>query len=488
MNLGIILNVMSILWTFLTLSLSGYFLSTIFFEDHKKHYEENFLFVTLTLTFMISACLIMHFKAKKQIHKLENMKPKEALILVVFAWLSMVFIGAIPYIFIGESFSNSIFESASGFSTTGASILTNIENMDKSLLMWRSFTQWIGGMGIIVFFVAIISALGIAGKMLFRSEVPGPIKENITPHLRDTTRALWLIYLGFTLLLIIILKSFGMSLFDAINHSFTTLSTGGFSTKNQSLGHFSSSLQWITSLFMLIGGINFNLYYLLLFSPNKKVVLKDTEIKWYFSFILIYSLFFSFFLYFNDYNDLEKSFRIGFFTIISLVTTSGFSNTDYEQFHFFLQALLLITFFTGGSASSTSGGMKFYRIVLIFKALSQEIKHSIQPRLISSIKIAGKIVPKDVTEKVFVFVSVYFMTVGVASILFMMNGIDFVTAFSIAMTCIGNIGPGFGSVGPSENFAHFSNYTKFLAAFFMVLGRLEFFTLLAVLHPSFWKK
>ncbi len=479
MNWKVILTLLGRLWLALAVALILYRFS-LWIEGIPLHLPSFLFYLSLMLLFVGAATMLWHGS-----RDLSILNTKDAVISVVFTWASLIFFGALPYVFYGLSIADAIFESASGFSTTGASIFHDVESLPHTLLLWRSFSQWLGGMGIIVFFVAVFPAIGAAGRVLFRSEMPGTSKESFTPHIKDTTQHLWGIYLVLTMLLIIILKVFGMSFFDAVNHAFCTISTAGFSTHNDSIGAFSPSIQWITIVFMLAGGINFQLY-VLLFKPIRAEIFKDVELRWYLSFIFLAGSLISIVLFLQTDHPSLEVLRYGIFTVVSLITTTGFTNIDYETFPIIAQALLLILFFTGGSASSTSGGLKFSRLALFFLALSNEVKKSISPNLVSSVKMGTTRFSDEIINRVFIFICVYFFSVGLMCVLLLLDGVDFYTAFTAAASVTGNIGIAFGDVGPSKSFASLSDYSKYVSSFFMVLGRLEFFTLLAFLHPSFW--
>ena len=482
MHLRLVFRLNGVINTFISASVLVYvFASSL--ESHSMEIFSNLKQILLvSVPFVTSVALIFAGGGS-----LQKMTGRDAIFLVALSWVTMIVIGAVPYFLEEVSIVNALFESASGFSTTGATIITDFEKYSRSLMMWRSFTQWVGGMGIIVFFVSILPALGVAGKLLFRSEIPGPIKESFTPHVRDTTRILWIIYLVLTGLYVVITYLLGLSVYDAFAHAFTTISTGGFSPYAQSLVNFSPALQWVTVIFMVFAGTNFSIF-AGLFYARRLEVFKDTEFLLYLCFLFILSTAISLGWFFTQPIPFERAFREGFFTVVSLTTTTGFAVVDYEFFPLPLQGLLFICFFCGGSASSTSGGIKFYRVVLFFKALSLEIKHSFFPELISSLRVNHKIVSKEIMERIYIFVSIYFTTVGFVCLILFADGNDFQTAFFAAATCVGNIGPGFGDIGPSENFAHFSALSKLVSSWAMVLGRLEFFTILTLLHPFFWRK
>ena len=433
--------------------------------------------------FFIAAFLMRQFGKSK----LANLTSKDAIFSVTLTWLLIVILGTIPFLFYGENWVNAFFESTSGFTTTGSTIFAQIDTLPKSLLLWRSTSQWIGGMGIIVLFVTIIPSLGKASKMLFRSEVPGPVKENLTPHLRDTAKQLWILYLALTIILIVIYKLLGLTYFDSINHAFTTIATAGFSTKNESMAFFSPQVQWVAIIFMTLGGINFGIF-LLLITPNRRKILQDSETKFYLIMIFLGSLVFTAIYFLSQGNSLSDSLRISFFTVVSIVTTTGYTNVNMSELSFGLQALLIIFFFLGGCGGSTSGGIKMYRILLTLRSLTFQIKKSLDPYLISSIKIAKVKVEDNVVLNVFIFVLVYLFFFFLGSILFFIDTQDFYSSFSLAASSIGNVGPSLGNVGSEGNLAMLSDFAKLLSIFLMLLGRLELFTIITLFHPLFWKR
>ncbi len=464
----------------------GLFLSLFFFYAYSTTEIGNQKFglgIGITSFIFLLAFFFRVFGEKK----LHNLNVKDAILSVVLTWFIVVGLGAIPFLFFGVSGVDAIFESASGFTTTGATIFTDVESLPNSLLVWRSFSQWLGGMGIIVLFVAIIPSLGASGKFLFRSEIPGPIKENLTPQVRNTTKQLWIAYGILTVIIIITYKGLGMNWFDTINHAFTTVSTAGFSTKNESLGYFDPSVQWVAMAFMIISGVNFGIY-LLLLTPNRKKIIKDTEFKFFILLIVITSIFFSLAYFMINEIPLFDSFRVGFFTIISFLTTTGYANADIAKFSFILQSLLLLFFFIGGCGGSTSGGIKIYRVLLIFRSLSFQIKKSLSPYLVSSVKIGKVKVDEVIIINSFVFILVYLFFFSIGSIFFFIDSGDFLFAYTFSASSLGNVGPVFGEVSFDGTYFNISSFSKLFSVFLMILGRLEIFTLLALLYPLFWKR
>ncbi|HCY75735.1 MAG TPA: potassium transporter [Ignavibacteriales bacterium] len=415
---------------------------------------------------------------------------REGYLIVTLGWIIMSLFGALPFVVHGSipSYTDAFFETMSGFTTTGATILSNIEAVPHGLLFWRSFTQWIGGMGIIVLSLAILPLLGIGGMQLYAAEVPGVTKDKLHPRVKETAKRLWVIYLLFTIAESVLLMFAGMNFFDAINHSFTTMATGGFSTKNASTAYFTSPvIQYIFIVFMFFAGTNFTLHYLAI-HKNFSFFKANTEFKVYFYFILFTALFVT--LTHLPYVDfkLEESFRQSLFHVVSLVTTTGYVSSDYENWAVFSRMIFFVLLFIGGSAGSTGGGIKIVRHFLLFKNGLLELKRLIHPRVVIPVRISGKSVSPEIISNVQAFFIIYILIFVFGSILLSLMGVDFVSSIGAAATCIGNIGPGFGTVGPIANFGHLPDLAKWLLSFLMLLGRLELFTVLIIFTPYFWKK
>jgi trk system potassium uptake protein TrkH len=375
----------------------------------------------------------------------------------------------------------------SGFTTTGATILTDIEVVPAGLLFWRSLTQWLGGMGIIVLSLAILPILGIGGMQLFAAEVPGITKDKLHPRVRETAKRLWGIYVIFTFTEMILLLIGGMSLFDAINHSFTTMATGGFSTKNANTAYFTSPfIQYVFIIFMLLAGMNFTIHYLA-FHRKFEFTKINTEFRFYIFFIAIVTVLVAVIhMAYVNFN-IEESFRQALFHVTSLVTTTGFVSSDYENWAPFSRMLFFTLLFIGGCAGSTGGGIKFARHFLLIKNSSLELKRLIHPRAIIPVRFNGKAVGADIILNVQAFFIFYIGITVLGSIVLSFFGLDFITAAGAVATCIGNVGPGIGAVGPLNNFAELPDMVKWILSFFMLLGRLELFTVLLIFTPAFWK-
>ena len=423
-----------------------------------------------------------------------SVNKREGYLIVALGWLSMVSFGMIPYIFSGQiiSVTDAFFETMSGMTTTGASILTDIEAMPKDLLYWRSLTQWIGGMGIIVLTVAIFPLLGIGGIELFAAEAPGPTSEKIHPRIQETAKRLWLIYVSLTGILMVLLKLSGMTFYDAINHALTTMATGGFSTKNASIAAFPSPLiQYIIVVFMFLAGMNYSVTYLLLKRKFDKVWMND-EFKTYLFITALLTFFVSVFVFIVERGKdvaftFEQAFRDSIFQIISLITTTGFVSADYTSWSPGLTMVFFILLFVGACAGSTSGGIKLIRHLVFFKNSILEFKRLLHPRALVPLKVNEQVVKPKILTHIIIFLLLYLFLFVFGSVVLSSVGYDFETSIGAVATSLGNVGPGIGKVGPVDNFAHLDNGTKWFLSFLMLLGRLELFTILILMTPYFWK-
>ncbi|MBC2737693.1 MAG: TrkH family potassium uptake protein [Desulfobacteraceae bacterium] len=420
----------------------------------------------------------------------EFVSQREGMAIVALGWTVAGFFGALPFYFEGEfpTLVDAVFESVSGFTTTGASVLTDIEAVSKGLLLWRSLIQWLGGMGIIVLGIAILPFLGIGGMQLYKAEVPTPVPDKLQPRIRDTAMILWKVYALITVLQVAALWAGGMSFYDAVNHALTTLPTGGFSTKNASVAQFDSLyFDLVISFFMLLAGINFSLHYQML-RGKPLAFWRDSECRFFLGAVLVLTLIVSFDIWRTVYASLGEALRYGLFQVLSILTTTGYATADYEQWPAMSQLILLQCMFLGASAGSTGGGMKCLRIMLCFKFCYKELFSLIHPRAVSHVKIAGKAVPDDVLRSVLGFLALYMGLFGLCSVLLAGLGVDFTTAFGAVAATLGNIGPGFGMVGPVENYAQIPYAGKWLLIWCMLLGRLEIYTVVILLVPEFYRK
>jgi trk system potassium uptake protein TrkH len=417
-----------------------------------------------------------------------RLRPRDGFLVVGLAWVIASIGGALPYVFAGALGPvDALFESVAGFTTTGSTVMSGLESQPRGLLLWRSTTQWIGGLGIILFTIAILPLLGIGGMQLFKAEVPGPVADKVSPRIAETARRLWLIYVGFTLLECVCLWSAGMGLYEAINHSLTTLATGGFSTRDLSVGGFdSAAIEWIITLFMLVAGVNFVVHHRVL-SGRVAEVWRDTELRYYLGVIAFVTVAAAIVLM-NGGAPLEEAARLAAFQTVSLMTTTGYATANFELWPSVLHMLFLIIMILGGMAGSTSGGIKSLRAILGLRALGAAVDRLIHPRAVRPVKYAGKPVDEVVLAGIWAFFSGYFLIIAVTAVIISGFGYDIETSLSSALTAMGNVGPGLGEVGAYDNFAHYPGAVKMLLALCMIAGRLEVFTLLILLMPSFWRR
>jgi trk system potassium uptake protein TrkH len=444
------------------------------------------LIISMTVTAMVG--LMFHFFLRKS--KAAYISQREGMAIVAVGWTAVGIFGALPFYLAngGLSFVDAFFESVSGFTTTGASIISNIEAMPKGLLMWRSFIQWLGGMGIIVLSIAILPFLGVGGMQLYKAEVPSPVPDKLKPRIRDTAKILWNVYALFSAAQVILLVLGGMSFFDALCHAFTTMPTGGFSTMNASIAQFDSLyIDIVIIVFMVLAGINFSLHYQLL-RGKPLAFWKDAECRFFLAAVMILCVIVSWDVWGAVFSGFGAALRYGVFQVVSIVTTTGYATYDYEQWPAMSQLILLLCMFLGASAGSTGGGMKCLRIMLCFKFCYREIFQLLHPRAVTTIKIGGRSVPDDVIRSVIGFLALYMGLFGLSAVVLAGLGVDMVTSIGAVAACIGNIGPGFGLVGPVENYAAIPDMGKWLLIWCMLLGRLEIFTVLILLVPEFWRK
>ncbi|WP_373501424.1 TrkH family potassium uptake protein [Desulfococcus sp.] len=433
---------------------------------------------------------VLFLSLRKKSARTDFVSQREGMGIVALGWMAVAGFGALPFYFSGQfgGFTDCLFESVSGFTTTGASILREIEPIPKGMLFWRSFIQWLGGMGIIVLSLAILPILGVGGMQLYKAEVPSPVPDKLKPRIRETAMILWKVYALITGLQIVLLMLGGMDLYDALNHAFATLPTGGFSTKNASVAHYNSVyIDMVIALFMILAGINFTLHYQFL-KGETLAFWRDSECRFFLGTTLLLTLVVAFDIFGSVYDSAAEAFRYSLFQIASILTTTGFATADYEQWPAMSQVILLLCMFIGGSAGSTGGGMKCLRVMVCFKYCYKELFSLIHPHAVTHVKIAGKTVPEDVVRSVLGFLALYMILFAAAVVLLAGTGVDLLTAFGAVAGTIGNIGPGFGMVGPVENYADIPILGKWLLIWCMLLGRLEIYTVIILLVPEFWRK
>jgi trk system potassium uptake protein len=417
-------------------------------------------------------------------------KKREGYLIVAVGWLVMAVFGMLPYILSGviPQISSALFEAISGTTTTGASVLTDIEVVPKGILYWRSLTQWIGGMGIVVLTVAIFPILGIGGIELFVAEAPGPTSDKIHPRIQETAKRLWLVYVALTGMLAILLTLAGMSWYEAINHAFTTMATGGFSTRNDSIAAFAHLplIQYIIIAFMFLAGTNFTLIYFGLKGKFNKVW-KSDEFRAYLFLLALLTIVVTLVVKTKTGLGWENSFRDSLFQIVSVITTTGFVSADYTAWGSSMTMLFFIMLFLGASAGSTSGGIKLIRHLVFFKNSILEFKRILHPRALVPLKLNGQVVTGRILMHIIIFLLLYLILFVIGVIGASIMGLDFMTAVGAVATSLGNVGPGIGNVGPVDNFAWLPEHLKIFLAFLMLLGRLEIFTILVLFTPYFWK-
>ena len=450
------------------------------------HFDEDPwpILSSAVITMIIGMTLFFSFSKQDQ-----NIRKREGYLIVALSWIFMAGFGMLPYVLSREinGFSDALFETMSGLTTTGASILTDIEAMPKGLLFWRSMTQWIGGLGIIVLTVAIFPLLGIGGIELFVAESPGPTSDKVHPRISETAKRLWYVYVGLTVLATLLYWVGGMTFFDAINHALTTLATGGFSTKNASMAYYDSAfIQYVAILFMFLAGTNFTVIYFGLMGKFKRVFRSD-EFKTYGFTLLAIAIVLYYPIFANGGVSHELAFRKSLFQVVSIVTTTGFVTDDYTQYSQGVTFICFMLLFLGGCAGSTAGGIKFVRHLTFIKNSWLEFKRLVHPRAIVPLIINGDRVTGRIITHIMNFLLIYLLTFVLGALALSLMGYDLATSLGSVATSLANVGPGIGKVGPVDNFAFFSPSAKIFLSVIMLLGRLELYTLLILFTPFFWR-
>ena len=480
-NFGIVIHILGIL-----LMISGGFMFFCF-PFSVYFWEEDWVNLLIASAITFIAGFLAWYRTRNRENR--ELKKRDGYLIVSFGWLIMSIFGSLPYLLTGTipNFTDAFFETISGFTTTGASILTDIEAVPKGVLLWRSLTQWIGGMGIIVLAVAILPILGIGGMQLFVAEAPGISPEKLQPRIKETAKRLWFLYFGLTIAEILLLMLGGLSFFDALNHGLTTMATGGFSTKNASVAEFSPYLQYVIIIFMFLAGTNFTLTYFALLGNFKKVW-RNEEFRKYVGFTFFVTLATAVSIFVVTDHDFEKSFRDALFQVVAITTTTGYVSADYTNWTPFLTVLFFLLMFIGGMAGSTAGGVKIVRHIILFKNSLLELKRQVHPSAVIPVRLNRKAVNEHITYNILAFIMIYMFIFGAGIVVMSLLGVDFITSLGSVATSIGNIGPGLGSVGPVDNFAGLPPAAKWFLAFLMLLGRLELFTVLMLFTPYFWRR
>ncbi len=440
--------------------------------------------LSAAITMVIGALGFFLFKSKQEV------RPKEGFMIVALGWIVFSALGSLPYM-LGNyipPFTDAFFETMSGFTTTGATILTDIEILPEGILFWRSFTHWLGGMGIIVLGIAILPLLGVGGMQLFKAEVPGPIADKLTPRVTETAKILWIVYVLLTAIETALLMIGGMNLHQSLCHTFGTMATGGYSTLNKSVGGFDSAyIDYVIIIFMILAGMNFSLHYRML-KGNVKEMFINRESQFYFAIIGFATLVIGIDTYINNYSSILETLRYTLFQVVSIITTTGFGTADYEQWSISSQLVLFLLMFIGGMAGSTGGGMKVMRIYLLFKFVYAEIVRLVHPQAIVPVRMGNITVNRDVMMNVLGFFVLYMLIAAFSSLYLSFYEIDIATSIGAVAATLNNIGPGLELVGPTDNYAFLPSPVKWHLSFLMLLGRLEVYTVVILLAPSFWQK
>lgn len=419
-----------------------------------------------------------------------DLRAKEGFAVVTFGWLVFSAFGSLPFIFSGviPSFTDAFFETMSGFTTTGATILTDIESVPHAILFWRSLTHWMGGMGIIVLSLAILPFLGVGGMQLFKAEVPGPSADKLTPRVTETAKILWGVYVLISAAEVVFLMLGGMSLFDALNHTFATMATGGYSTKNASVAGFNSAyIDYVIVFFMVLAGANFSLHYQFL-RGNYGIYWRNKEFRYYIAAILGACLLIGIDTFIHQYHNVADTARYTSFQVVSIMTTTGFGTADYEQWSSSSQFILLMLMFVGGSAGSTGGGIKVVRIYLLIKFMLSEFVRLIHPHAVIPVRANNQVVPRDMLMNVLGFFVVAMLVFAGGVLVMTLIGLDMLTSIGATAATLWNIGPGLGDVGPTDNYAAIPVVGKWVLSMLMLMGRLELFTVIILFSPAYWKK
>ncbi len=478
MNIKIVLRILGTVLFWESLLMIPSLIISIF----DNSYEIKAFIITILLCF-IGGLILKNLKINEN-----EMRKREGYASVAICWLIMSMAGALPFYISGSitSYIDALFETVSGFTTTGSSIVRNIEIMPRGLLFWRSFTHWIGGMGVLVFTMALVPLIGGRSVFLMRAESPGPTFGKLVPKLSESSKILYIIYAGMTAVIVVLLIIAGMPVFDSFIHAFGTAGTGGFSNKALSVGYYNNPwVDWIITIGMFLFGVNFTLYYLLLIRGDWKSIFRNEELRLYTGYVLLGILL----VFFNVLNyDISESLRHSAFTVSTVVSTTGYATTDFNLWPMFSKSILLALMFFGSCAGSTAGGVKSIRILVMFKSLFHEIKHTIHPNSVQTVKVDGKALDSDTLKSILIFFFAYVIIIVFAVIIVSLDNFDFMTSFSAVIATISNIGPGFEFVGPMGSFADFSNLSKLVMTACMILGRLEVIPVLVLFAPSIWKK
>ncbi|MCA0385206.1 MAG: TrkH family potassium uptake protein [Firmicutes bacterium] len=479
MNYGMVLRVIGNLIVFEAFSMVTALAVAFYYKS-----SDIYAFVNTIMIMLIVGYPLSKFKVKNK-----DMKHKEAISIVTFGWFVVSAFGALPFMFTGAlpSFTDAFFETVSGLTTTGASVLTDIESLPRGLMFWRSFLHWTGGMGILVLTLAIMPTIGVGAFQIFKAETPGPVADKLVPKMKDTARILYTVYLGITVIQVTLLMVGGMSFYDALVNTFGTVGTGGFSNYNASIGHYQNHyFYFVIGFFMVASGVNFSLYYEL-YRGRVKTIFSNIEFKVYIGIVIAATLL-VFFNILGRYESIPATLNQAFFQVSSIITTTGYATTDFDLWPDFSKGILFLLMFVGASAGSTGGSIKVIRLIILFKLVKREVLKILHPRATIPVQINGKMLNTDVISGVTGFFFLYMLLFVGGTLLVSLENVGLVSAASAVAATLGNIGPGLDFVGPTKNYSLFSDATKWLLSFMMLFGRLELFTFFIVMTPSYWKK
>lgn len=482
MRIKYILNALSLILKYVSLVILLPILVALYFQDYNSILP---FLVSSAIAFLLS--LIMQNK-KIKFDDLNDLKRSEGLSIVALAWLMLCLIGAIIYLFFGFSPINALFESTSGITTTGATIITDFGAYPRTMFFWRSFSQWLGGMGVIIMFIAILPQFAVAGRQMFFAEATGPVKDKITPRIKNTAITLWGVYITLTIAEILCLKFAGMNWFESVCHSFSTISAGGFSPNAASLSSYNSNLiTWIFIVFMFLAGTNFAMQYKVVLKGQFSKLFSNEEFRFYIGVILLISSLLAVALIVNQHYGFFDSIRESLFQVISMLTSSGFATADFSQWSIAEKVFLFTTAMIGGCAGSAAGGVKAVRVLFAFKFLKREIAKLVHPQGVFAMKLDRKLIPDEIADQILSFLVFYIVICVITSIMATITESNLVVGMSGAIASLGNIGPGFADIGPMNNFDDLHFGTKIIFIFNMIVGRLELVPLLIFLHPDLWK-
>ena len=479
MNYGIVIKVLGII-----LLIESVLMSPAIFISHYHSGEAVGSFLITISIMLVMGIAMLNVNSDR-----ESIRAKDGIVIVAVGWVMISVFGALP-LYLTDSvphYVDALFEIISGFTTTGSSVIAEVDALDRGILFWRSMTHWIGGMGILVFTLALLPALGVGSLQIFKAESPGPVAGKIVPRMKDTARVLYTTYITITVLQVVFLLFGGVNLLESFVITFGTVGTGGFGPKNDSLGSYSSYVHIVTGVFMVLSGINFSLYFMV-FRKKYKDFLQDRELRLYLFFVFSSVAMIVINLLITFKGDFFITLRDSFFQVASIMTTTGFSTVDYEQWPSFSKLILFFLMFIGGSAGSTAGGMKVIRILIILKLIKREVSKIFHPRALIPIKVGGKIVSNEVIARINSFLALHLVIFVIGVLVVSLEGVDMITSLSSVSATINNIGPGFGAVGPTMTFADYSIFTKLFLSLVMLLGRLEHFTIIALLVPKSWTR